>query len=115
MQNEECPFDSLFDVIGKKWVMLTVAIIGKNPERGFNTIKERVGKITPRALSSILSSLLEWGFVRKEKINGIPPRSRYALTDKGHRLLTAVTPLIEWIVEETYHEGCPIIKEIESS
>lgn len=57
---------------------------------------ERLGKISPKALTDRLKELETIGLVKREVFAEIPPRVEYSLTRDGFELRKLIIPLMEW-------------------
>lgn len=113
MENLGCPFKHLFEVINKKWSILTLAVLGTKGTIGFNDLKNELSGITSRALSELLKVLEKELFIDKQRIKGLPPRVNYSLNSRGKDLLEVLRPLIKWAADETYHQHCEILTALE--
>jgi DNA-binding HxlR family transcriptional regulator len=81
--------------IGDKWSILVVSRLGKGPLR-FSELRNFVGGISQKMLTTTLRSLERDGFVTRTAFATIPPRVNYELTDLGRELLVPVDALSEW-------------------
>lgn len=90
-----CPLKGVIDVIGKKWALLVVNVIGNHRSLRNKEIMQEL-KISPRTLSDTVKDLEKIGLIRRESFNEIPPRVQYSLTQKGKELRKAIIPLLEW-------------------
>ncbi len=103
-----CPLRGVIDVIGKKWSLLVVNLIGNHGKLRTKEIMQELG-ISPRTLSDTVKGLEKLGLIRRESFNEIPPRVEYSLTRKGAELREAIVPLLEWassMTEEGNFESC---------
>jgi len=91
-----CPLKGIIDLIGKKWVLLTVNAIGNHDRLRFNQLMEELKGISPKTLADTLKALHREGLVGREAFAEIPPRVEYFLTDDGLQLRKAVIPLLQW-------------------
>jgi len=112
MKEKDCPFHRVLNVINKKWSMLVLSYLGYHDEAGFNDLENELKGVTPRALSEVLKSLMSEGFINRKRLNGIPPRVQYSLSDKGSELLQVIDPLIRWTAYHTDHKNCGILDSI---
>lgn len=53
--------------------------------------EESAPDVVDSTIYKALGRLLDNGYVDKRKISGLPPVTEYALTDKGHEMLTVVS------------------------
>jgi DNA-binding HxlR family transcriptional regulator len=68
----------------------------ENPIR-YNEIKNKLGEISPKALSDTLKVLEKEGLLKRKFYSEIPPRVEYSLTREGRELKTALLPLVKWV------------------
>lgn len=90
-----CPLKGVIDVIGKKWTLLVVNVIGNHGRLRTKEIMQEL-KISPRTLSDTIKDLEKLHLIKREAFNEIPPRVEYSLTKKGKELREAIIPLLEW-------------------
>ena len=95
---------TLLSRIGDKWTVLVVATLGEGPRR-FNELRREIPSVSQRMLTLTLRNLERDGIVSRTVTPTIPPRVDYALTNLGHSLLTPVTALSDWALDnvETIH------------
>ena len=105
-----CPLHGLLDVIGKKWALLIIAILGNEGEKGFNELQKELGGISPRPLSETLKNLERIGLVDRKILSTSPPAVKYSLTQDGWELRKYLIPMLVWVAERGGKEmpGCPI-------
>ena len=75
--------------------MLIIEILDDGPKR-FGEIRQAIGGITPKVLTSTLRSLVADGLVTRQSFGEVPPRVEYSLTDLGRSLQAPVTALRRW-------------------
>jgi DNA-binding HxlR family transcriptional regulator len=81
--------------IGDKWAILVVSKLGNGPLR-FSELRNYVGGISQKMLTTTLRSHERDGFVTRTQFATIPPRVDYELTGLGRELLVPVDALSEW-------------------
>ncbi len=82
---EECWVQRIFNLFGKKYVMLIVRFLLINKKMRFNQISEEL-KGSPKTITSRLRDLEEFGLIKRAVFNEIPMRVEYSLTDTGKSL-----------------------------
>ncbi|MGD9912481.1 MAG: winged helix-turn-helix transcriptional regulator [Rhizobiaceae bacterium] len=93
---EDCrAVSAVLQRVGDKWTILVVQRLGHGPRR-FNELRQDVGGISQKMLTTTLRSLERDGFVTRTVFPTIPPRVDYELTDLGRELLVPVHALGEW-------------------
>ena len=83
--------------VGGKWSILVIAALGHRPQR-FNELKRHVQGISQRMLTLTVRGLERDGLIERTVTPSIPPRVDYTLTDLGRSLLTPVSALAQWAV-----------------
>lgn len=86
---------SAMEIIGSKWTALILRDLFGGPRR-FCELEKSVGKINPRTLSQRLDDLERHGIVTKQSFAEVPPRTEYALTEKGEDLLPILKQMATW-------------------
>lgn len=79
-----CPLHKFLSVLGKKWVLLVLLVIEKQPIR-YGKIKAAMPDITEKMLITSLRNLETYGYITKEKIAGKNLTSTYTITDLWKR------------------------------
>ncbi|MEZ0167231.1 winged helix-turn-helix transcriptional regulator [Microvirga sp. TS319] len=82
---------------GDKWSVEVLVQLGHGPRR-FNELRRDVNGISQRIMTLTLRNLERDGIVARTVFPTVPPRVEYRLTDLGRSLLSAIAPLVEWIV-----------------
>ena len=71
----------VLNFINKKWIMVILKTM-HNGRDTFTSIKQEIGDINQKILSSRLSELEAVGFISREVIQAKPIKIRYTLTKK---------------------------------
>ena len=82
-------------LVGDKWSVLVVAILGAGPLR-FSELKRTIEGISQRMLTLTLRGLERDGLLTRTVTPTIPPRVDYELTKLGLTLLEPVSALAAW-------------------
>ena len=98
-----CPglCEGIIEIIGKKWALCVLALLGNEGTLRFNRLAERLPGISAKTLSEVLRDLQRTGLVKREAFAEIPPRVEYHLTREGNELTMLVAPLMVWADERT--------------
>ncbi len=94
-----CPCEGVIDIIGKKWVLCVLALLGNNGTMRFNQLAGGLQGISAKTLTDVLKDLQRTGLVKREAFPEIPPRVEYHLTREGRELTMLVAPLMAWADE----------------
>jgi len=87
--------DSL-DIIGKKWAILVVGLLGKHGTLRYNEIKKKLNGISPKSLSDQLKNLENANLIKRKIYQEVPIKVEYRLTNQGKGLRKRIIPLIKW-------------------
>jgi DNA-binding HxlR family transcriptional regulator len=90
----------LIDVVGKKWAVCVVALLGKYGTVRFGPIQRCLSGVSPATLTATLRALETARLVRRPATE--TPRGAvraYALTPAGHALYERLLPLADWLRE----------------
>ena len=96
-----CPCEGLIDIIGKKWVLCVLALLGNQGTLRFNHLLHGLTGISAKTLTDVLRDLQENELVKRQAFAEIPPRVEYSLTREGRELTMLVAPLMIWVDKMT--------------
>ena len=96
-----CPCEGLIDIIGKKWALCVLALLGNNGTMRFNKLLGALPGISAKTLTEVLKELQRTGLVKREAFAEIPPRVQYHLAREGRELTMLVAPLMVWADKTT--------------
>lgn len=82
-------------IIGNKWTALILRDLTASPKR-FCEFERSLPGISPRTLSQRLDDLEGHGIITRETPVGSPPRTEYALTQKGQDLVPILKQMAIW-------------------
>jgi len=85
-----CPVKEALKIIGGKWRLQIIFVIGDNQIR-FGNLKRLIPAISEKVLIQELKFLVAEGILTRKAYNEIPPRVEYGLTEFG----THVLPIIQ--------------------
>lgn len=90
-------------IIGNKWTALILRDLFSGPKR-FCELERSVGGVNPRTLSQRLDDLESHGIITKKSFAEVPPRTEYALTEKGQELSPVLQQMAAWGAK--YEQNC---------
>lgn len=93
--HEICGMTVAIDVVGGKWKMHLMWVLGMGPQR-FGRIRRLLDGVSEKVLAENLRQLEASGVVHREVYPEVPPRVEYSLTPLGAELAVALRPLEEW-------------------
>jgi DNA-binding HxlR family transcriptional regulator len=89
-------FDSVQDLLGRKWHLRIVYQLLENGSLGFSGLKSEVAGVSSKMLSESLTNLEDEGIVDREIVSDQPVRVEYSLTERGQALDGVVSELVGW-------------------
>lgn len=99
------PLDDVMDVLGKKWVLFVIAVLGNEERTRFNELLRQLKGISPRTLTDRLRELEGVGLIRRTVYPEVPLRVEYELTGHGLRMRQALIPFLKWSLEFEAERG----------
>lgn len=85
-----CPLELTHDIIRGKWKPIILWTLGKEP-MSLSRLEREIKGITQKMLLEQINELLPFGLIEKETFEGYPLKVEYSLTDRGRKLLEAIT------------------------
>ncbi|WP_371480417.1 winged helix-turn-helix transcriptional regulator [Kitasatospora sp. NBC_00315] len=85
-----------FDVLGKRWTGLIMAVLSQHGPVYFSELRRAVPGISERMVSDRLTELADAGLVVRQVDEGPPLRVSYRLTEAGAALGPALGELARW-------------------
>lgn len=103
------PLDDLMAVLGKKWALFIIAVLGNKGGTRFNDLLRQLRGISPRTLTDRLKELVDLRLVERTVFAEVPLRVEYALTTDGKRMRRALVPFLRWSIDfEKGSSGSPV-------
>jgi DNA-binding HxlR family transcriptional regulator len=94
-QRAECAATAALNVLGQKWVLRIVRVLGDRTQR-FCELQDALGGANSATLSQRLKLLEDEGMIERRAISAVPPWVEYSLTVKGSDLRAAITGIDRW-------------------
>ncbi|WP_227997599.1 winged helix-turn-helix transcriptional regulator [Nocardia australiensis] len=95
IDHEVCGMSLAIDVVGGKWRLHLMWVLGDGPKR-FGEIRRLLEGVSEKVLAENLRHLEAGGVVVREVFAEVPPRVEYSLTALGEDLNVALRPLELW-------------------
>ncbi len=93
-----CPPVGLIDVVGKKWAVCVVSLLGRYGTVRFGPIQRCLSGVSPATLTATLRALERAHLVQRRRAESPRgPVQAYALTRTGHALYEHLLPLADWL------------------
>ncbi|KUM29722.1 HxlR family transcriptional regulator [Arthrobacter sp. EpRS66] len=92
---QNCPSREIMQRLGDKWTPLVLLALADGPLR-FSELRQLIGSVTPKVLTSTLRTLERDGLVQRTVYAQVPVRVDYELTDIGHSLQGPMEILRRW-------------------
>ena len=97
-----CPPMGLIDIVGKKWAVCVVSLLGKYGTVRFGPIQQCLSGVSPATLTSTLRTLEHHRLVSRTSVDAPRgPVRAYRLTPAGRVLYDRLLPLTEWLRDAT--------------
>ena len=94
-QRAECAATAALNVLGQKWVLRIVRVLGERTQR-FCELQDALGGANSATLSQRLKLLEDEGMIERRAISAVPPWVEYSLSDKGSELRAAIVGIDRW-------------------
>lgn len=89
LEPAQCAVAHCAEIVSGKWTLLLLRDLALG-ERSYSDLERSLAGISPRTLCDRLRLLAAKGLVQRTRIKGLPPRSVYALTDRGAELIPVI-------------------------
>ncbi len=89
--------EGVLRILGKKYSLLIIGILGNNATMSFNDIKKSVGCPRSNLLSLRLKEMSNAGIMKRNVMDSHPVSVKYSLTENGKELRENLIPLFKWI------------------
>jgi len=93
-----CPPTGTLDVLGKKWALCVVTLLGRHGPLRFGPIQRSLPRVSPATLTATLRALEAERCVERDARPG--PRGApvtYRLTPRGEELYRTLRPFASWL------------------
>ena len=87
-------YQQLEEVVGCKWSVSVLLAVGDGVNRP-GALERHIAGISTKVLSERLRKLGDYGLLDKQSFAEVPPRTEYALTASGRRLLAIIRQIHE--------------------
>ena len=94
-QRAECAATAALNILGQKWVLRIVRVLGDRTQR-FCELQDALGGANSATLSQRLKLLEDEGLIQRRAISAVPPWVEYSLTAKGSELRGAIAGIDRW-------------------
>lgn len=95
---EACPVTDVLRLIGDKWTVLVIVLLGQRPYR-YNELHRGIQGISQRMLTRTLRDLEQDGIARRTVFPTVPPSVEYSITELGQSLLVPLSAMADWAVD----------------
>jgi DNA-binding HxlR family transcriptional regulator len=94
-QRAECAATAALNVLGQKWVLRIIRVLGDRTQR-FCELQDALGGANSATLSQRLKLLEDEGLIARHEVSAVPPWVEYSLTTKGGELRGAIVAIDHW-------------------
>jgi len=91
------PSEAVLRLIGKKYTLLIIGLLGNEKSMHFNQVMRSVGATRSNLISQRFKELEKAGLVERKITNTRPVGVEYSLTERGQELRAKLIPLFDWI------------------
>jgi len=91
-----CPATGLVQIVGRKYALRLLTVIGEQPTIRFNDLKSVMNDISSSTLTIRLAELERAGLINRRTYSETPPRVEYALTTEGLELRRSLFALSKY-------------------
>jgi DNA-binding HxlR family transcriptional regulator len=92
------PLDRVMTVLGKKWTLFVIAVLGNEKVARFSELLADLRFISSRTLTDRLKELVTLGLVEREELPDSRQRVQYRLSRHGRELRDRLIPLLDWAI-----------------
>ena len=85
-----CPLELTHDITKGKWKPIILWQLGKG-EKSLSELERDINGINQKMLLEQLKELVDYGIISKRTFEGYPLKVEYLLTERGGKLLEAIT------------------------
>lgn len=93
------PLDDVMAVLGRKWSLFIIAVLGNDNRTRFNDLLRQLKGISPRTLTDRLKELEALRLIQRHVFPEVPLRVEYTLTEEGRGMRRALIPFLKWSIE----------------
>ncbi|MBO2464250.1 winged helix-turn-helix transcriptional regulator [Actinomadura violacea] len=90
-----CPVEIALDALRGRWTTLVVRELLRG-DRSFTELRTALPALSDKVLADRLAHLVGAGVLVRHREPGVPPRTRYSLTERGRRLGPVLQALWDW-------------------
>lgn len=91
----KCSVETTLALLNNKWKVLIIRDLMNGTKR-FGELKQTLGKITQKVLTTNLRSMEEDGLVIRKVFSTLPPKVEYTLSDIGYSLAHVIDAMNDW-------------------
>lgn len=96
-----CPATGLVQIIGRKYALRLLTVIGERASIRFNNLKSVMDDMSSSTLTIRLAELERAGLISRRTYSETPPRVEYALTGEGANLRQSLFNLSKYAAQKS--------------
>ena len=96
-----CPATGLVQIIGRKYALRLLTVIGEQENIRFNDLKTTMDDMSSSTLTIRLAELERAGLIDRQTFSETPPRVEYALTSEGRKLRQSLFALSKYASQKS--------------
>ncbi len=109
----KCPTRQLLELMSDKWVPGLIYTLSLGPQRP-GALTRRLEGISKKMLTQTLRNLEDWGVVRREVHDVVPPHVEYSLTNLGETLVEPIALIHGWAQQNRTDIGRVFARRLEA-
>ena len=91
-----CPATGLVQIIGRKYALRLLTVIGEHQSMRFNDLKVAMDDISSSTLTIRLAELERAGLIERQTYSETPPRVEYTLSKEGRKIRQSLFALSKY-------------------
>lgn len=96
-----CPATGLVQIIGRKYALRLITVIGEHKNIRFNDLKLTMDEMSSSTLTIRLAELERAGLIERQTYSETPPRVEYSLTEEGENLRRSLFSLSKYALRKS--------------
>ncbi len=96
-----CPATGLVQIIGRKYALRLLTVIGERENVRFNDLKMTMDDMSSSTLTIRLAELERAGLIYRQTFSETPPRVEYTLTSEGRKLRQSLFALSKYASQKS--------------
>ncbi|MEM6612331.1 MAG: helix-turn-helix domain-containing protein [Cyanobacteria bacterium P01_C01_bin.72] len=96
--DKDCPVRQVINIVGDKWTLPVLYVLKQGTKR-YSELQREIPGISKKMLTQTLRRLESDNILRRKIYPVVPPKTEYALTAFGRKLIEPLEVLADWAWE----------------